>query len=363
MRASLNRLLPKCNGWVRSEYPTINVESPYAKIGTEAHAASAALVFGQPIPDISDEARQGFDKLSEFFANHPLPTGAAEVLIETYLTDGEDGGHPDLVFRFPDLDILIDYKFGYKDVDYEWNMREYAHLLMHNPLVEGHPQPVRAIIIWVQDGSVQSWDWSVEDIFMWHTFDRAEMLQVKEPRDYHVGEWCEHCPIYYSCPGRIQRGIASMQIVSGGEATLDLTDDRSVIQAYDAVKMMEKAVEDLKGILKERVGAGNQIEVDGEILGYRIQNGAPEINAARSIMVLKDEFGKKAEEILDIASIPLGKMITLVTSTSGKGMKAKDEAFLRERLLVCNAIKPTEKVVPFRKSLKQGGKPLKEIEG
>ncbi|OHD23388.1 MAG: hypothetical protein A2Y38_19020 [Spirochaetes bacterium GWB1_59_5] len=353
MRVSSFRLLSKCNGWVDSDLPVISVENPYARMGTEAHSACAAHVLGQPIPPLSKEAKAGFDKFTEYLADHPLPTNAPQVLVEKQLTNGIDTGHPDLVFRFPDIDILIDYKFGFKDLDYEWNMRGYAGLLIQNPVRPHHAVPVRAIIMWIQDGSVQTWEWSVGEIQSWWREELDPRRSKEATRTFTVGEHCQYCPIYHSCPERIQIGRASAEIVTIGQTILDMRTPKSILQVWDAATIVEKAAGDLKDYIKGHFAAGGEVEYQGEVLEFRLQNGPPAIDTPRAIEVLTTTYGIGAREIVDVAKIPLGEMVGLVTKHSAPGKKKSDEERLRHDLLAAKAITPTTRLVSARKTIKE----------
>ena len=292
-----------------------------------------------------------------------MPEGAPQVLVEERLTSTGVSGHPDLVFRVPEIDILIDYKFGFKGLDYEWNMRGYAGLLMRNPLGGRNPVPVRAIILWIQDGSVQSWEWAVKDIWRWEKdelFPRIErrfdplMLQ---PRVFTVGEHCPYCPIYHSCPGRIQIGRASTEIVSMGQSDLDMLNPQSIIKVWDAACIVEKAASDLKDYIQGHYAAGGEVEYQDERLEFRLLGGTPHVDTPRAVKVLTEDYGIEGREIVEIAKLPLSGMVSLITGRSAPGKKKADEERLRADLLAAKAITPTTKLMPYRKT----AKPMKEI--
>ncbi len=332
MRASSAPRLKNCQAWVNSPLPAVSVPHGVTSVGNEAHLALKTYVDnGMDLrPDVSGEVEPLLENGIALLAKLNIPEGAT-IYTELTVGFGELTGHLDFCAENEHFRIIVDYKAGFKDGDYEWQVRGYAKGMNFF-----ERKPTKTYIFWLQDGTVQEWKWTPEELDRWYAEYLLPLILSPSPT-YTIGNWCGYCPIKDSCPGRIARDQGAIAVLGGGMETIgkELSDPVRAIALYERLKSIESALEIIRDAFREHLKGG--AISDGTTEYYLLEANVRELDLIKAWGSLVN-WGLSKDEIASICKPSISKAEKLVGDKAGKGNGAGAIRSLAEELKNAGAI-------------------------
>ncbi len=262
---------------------------------------------------------------------------------------GEDiqlTGHPDILCEADgNILVVIDFKSGYVDTDYNDQLMGYVKLAW-----DAHPNYDSAKIVtaWLRDGIIEADDISRADLDAW----TERLREGIASDDFNDGEHCMNCSRKFECPAlatKIKAVINWLQPIGEADDIAFAGSSEALALRYLDTRIAKKAIgifDDSFKDLLEREGR-RVSDGAGKVLYFeRKQQEAiiPDV----AIDPMCEEFGLPIEdyEIIkkypDLFTIPKTKYLNEVAAAvDSKKKQAKDEAW--EALRKVHALRTSEK--------------------
>jgi hypothetical protein len=192
-------------------------------------------------------------------------------------------GTADYVGRDGAAVVVLDWKTGHKYLGPAHESRQLRMLALAAARLE-EVDEARVGYCFLREDGTYSFSWASFDAFdlaeiadelrdLVSTLDDAQTAaDVRDPADFHEGEWCDYCPAFNSCPAKMQLARA----IGTGEALRDLATierrveamtDAELARAYEAIERYDDVAERVRKAVRARA-AMQPIELpDGRRLG------------------------------------------------------------------------------------------------
>lgn len=217
--------------------------------------------------------------------------------------------------------FVPDWKTGWKDRDYYWQMAGYAALVFWN---YAWCDEVTAMIGWLREGQMES-----------YTFTRDEHLPMIQERitqalrsnNYVVGKQCLTCQRRHECDARNQVVRSTMKAMTPGEGDvvaelLDM-DPEERGDWYNRVDITEQACKTMKQAFRKLVEDGEEVDIGNGMMLTLEPQTRREIIPLPAWDYLCDMFGPEVAGMVKIVNGKLDKAI---------GDKAKADGVTKKQL-------------------------------
>jgi hypothetical protein len=269
-----------------SDVDLLKVETPEsrapAELGTVVHAGLAAfvrtgsLVEASAILDeltVSSEIDLNADEtaqLLEVGVNAWPEFGIKEAQIEHPLVGENLSGHIDILAFAGDSLTLLDWKSGWRDCDYNPQMRGYAYLAW---VEREFPDPfeIDTRIVWLRQRVMDSETYHADDIRAWQVEYLKKLADIGKTET--PGEHCGYCPRSHECDSYRHWLRGGCRAIMAGCAKLQTRGEMARARAY--VAPLEKALKVFKARCKAEVQARGPLDT-GDGYEYRLTVSYPE---------------------------------------------------------------------------------------
>jgi hypothetical protein len=238
--------------------------------------------------------------------------------VEAALEFERDGvrltGHPDV--RAGMLDgrrLIVDFKFGYLDLDFEPQLRAYAWLDMQT----NDADETYACIIKARSSELIPYSFTLAELDRW--FARLAD-RLKRQDEYTPGQHCRFCPRSHECPGR----AAELRHAGTVLGVVDIDDSRladAVEKALALKRLCDAFVEHAKVEASVRPIPGLEV-VDRSQRKIVLPEAAP---------VLMARLGEDVSKVLDVGVGRLEKELRLKGHKVADVMRELEQAGAIER--------------------------------
>lgn len=331
-----------CPGSQRMEAGLPEDDSPQSREGRLLHdfAAHPQLdrsflkPFQRDLLERNDELIKSImERLGRLCPSTPSPPASREVSLKNDMISGT----PDLLVLFPqdDAALVNDTKFGAKIVeraDLNLQLRAYA-VLVYDALAQ-KPQPLRIFVSITQprlgyDERISLAEYMSPDIELARN-NIADILEASSREDAPLiagEEQCRYCKAKLICPEfRRVFGDLALAVSEDGMSLLSLAKRRELIEK----RLLELTDEEMTNIGRAITFAGYINDLwkeearkriaEGKLTDYFLSKPAKErklIDPQRAIALLSLAKIQSREELLQICSIPLGKIEDAYRKTKG----------------------------------------------
>ncbi len=258
-------------------------------------------------------------------------------------------GTGDFIAETENMELLVgDWKSGYIQSDYRAQLMCYLFLIS---LKMPKYTKFKYVIIWLRLYEIEIVDISKEQLDDWV----AELEKKMQTSIYSPGTHCTYCPKEHECEakqGLVRSSILDLMVTA--DSGLEMSPQLLASQ-LPRVKMIEKAIEKYKTILKATVDEHGSIDCGDEVLKF-IEKQTDKIHFEESWKTLTTHFGLNEEmsETLKLIapSITVGKtkLMKVVGNHAPKGMKGKViEGIIEELHLSGGMTKKTSRSLSFIK--------------
>ena len=346
-RASSLPLGFDCSESLRGE-EEVKIHQPLAGQGTAVHAALAVAVErGVDAVELDRYVKEydlDADEMAGLFFSGVKCWGElkdlfGKVSTELRLTAGTDTqegnegmlvGHIDVAHSSPKKSLILDWKTGRLDINYYHQLAAYAYLMM----TDTQCQEVQAYIVWVRDGTYESFSFDRKTLEAWVQRFMDEVIYAPAGQ-YKVGAHCRFCPRFYNCPGRTgilkatARDLLEKPIVEG-----DL--DYPFAELYGRVKMLQGAINQFDVCLRSHVTLNGPIDLgEGRQLQI-IEQDRESLDTRKSWGVLSRQLDE--EELAAACKIGKGKILQAIRDKAARGQKGKAVEKLMTELRAIGAV-------------------------
>lgn len=253
-------------------------------------------------------------------------------------------GHCDLLSMVDAQVRVCDWKSGHGEGDHEAQLRAYAYLALQR-----YPEAtsVYAAILRVRDGSVEGFEWSRQDVFLWF----AGMIERLKDETYRVGKHCGFCSRGATCEAKsalLRQCVDSFsEPVSDAFLPVEPSARAAVLESLLArARLVEKASAIAVDLVRAEVRAaggsivcpsGAELRIDSE---ERRSVVFPE-----ALPILSEELGTDC--LAKILRASKGDVEEAVSNSAPRGTKGKRIKEVLARLDEAGAIRvsTTEKLV------------------
>ena len=334
-----------CPQSIRPTSPSIDSDMAMANVGTAVHACLASRANGID-PDFAAAARSagigdvheieslydtGVPWLDNLIAAGNL--GNMHTRVETPLKmEIERHGLEIRLLGTADLlqldqaehrAFVIDWKSGWKDKDFWWQMAAYALLTF-----EACPwcEKVTAMIGWLRTGEMESFTFTREQHYDMIRDGIASMLRSD---GYVTGSQCLTCQRRHDCEARndvVRTQVSALATINAGDVSKKLTDltpdERGNL--YHRLRIAEQALGSIKAGIRSLVESGESVRVAKDRELELKTTNRKEVKPRESWEYLCDMFG---EGIADVTKISKGQLDKAIKN------KAKLEGRVQRELL------------------------------
>lgn len=255
-------------------------------------------------------------------------TGHADVVV-IY----EVGGRPHA--------LVVDWKTGRLQSDYMAQLNGYAALVAK---AYPHVDSVTAVAVYVRDGEFRKITRSRPAAVIWAT---ETLAGIKDRSGkFQTGDHCQYCPASTNCPALKQMMVAAVSWATSAniESESDLFSDENahrIAAAYDATRLLKKAVDAFERGLKLHIEANGDVEFgDGRIATNSVSMLDAITDTRKAWPVLMEYVGEKG--MLECVNIQIGKAKKAAREATPEGTtkKANEKAML-DALHEAGALKQT----------------------
>lgn len=318
-------------------------DSDASEQGTLLHAAIAAHINGKVVPKLDGENSWLFGRAVGMASDMGrwLRILAAEAPTSGTLGDHMVRGTMDALAEaeLPELGmahVVIDWKFGYKEAEGQ------AHQLMAYgwALCQARRLPVRTVIAWVRDGSLEIADYTPEQLDAW----AIELKSRLASGAYQPGSACTYCPrASAGCAVReswVQSSAAALVQFFPGEL-LPIEQLRKAWLMKDAVK---KAIDQVEEAMKSQIELVGPVDLgDGRNLVLEQQERESVVLSPSVIKSLSIQLDQQPEDLMESigATCSMSKLKDAISATAPRGQKGKTIEAALEGLREAEALKVT----------------------
>ncbi len=349
IRASSLPLVTTCGASIDCEIP-VDDAGPEARLGTAVHKWLAQNLRHEAwAPEDAGNGNPDFPMLCHLgvrcwqAVKGYFPGALTEQFLEWSDGDIHLTGHADVlsVVESPTDGCgqvrVLDYKTGRTDEDHDAQLRGYAWLAL-----QAHP--------WADDASVclvrvreQTADWghySRREMAIWWEEEVREVV-VRERREFNPGRHCGHCKRGPTCPAKTALMGQMVDSLLDYDPT-NLNEGREIspetlARMLDRVKLVEKACESARGLIRAAVDAagGSLLTGDGRRLVIEEQERKV-IEPEPAWPILQEALGDRLAKVLTVGKTKLEDEIKALAPRGQKGQAVKE---LMDRLESARAIR------------------------
>lgn len=295
--------------WVREDYPD---ESVIAGVAGQ-HEIEDPM-------ELSILSWSGWKCWTEI--RHHFPDPQMEIERETTRDGIRVTGHPDLESIVGTQGRILDWKTGWLDTHYKWQLRAYALMMLDR---DSSLDSVYACVIRVRDKQLDSWNWRRAEMESWWRQVR-DWLQHADEYSPNA-KWCRFCRRALECPARLQvlqsgrslAGVTLDKIADGFDLTTLPADE--ILSLYHAAKDTVAAAETLLDGVRSAVALSNGrgIEANGEKLVLSLTSPRKITDTKKAMAVLGTWLSP--DEILAAARLSVTSVEAAASARAPRGQK------------------------------------------
>lgn len=317
----------------------VDVPTEAAAMGNAVHRSLAAAVVGEHV-DLDSVSREwGVDRaeLGALHRNglriwdavkHIFPDPVCEVPLRSTLTEGT----ADVVSEAGAA--VLDWKSTRIETkDYSAQLAAYA-LCYAQTYGMGPRGEITTVIGWLRSGDyeVVKYDEASLEAFV----DRVRDAESKVGTVYGPGEACSFCPRRNVCAAReewVRSSSAALVPTSGAALT-----PAALGAVYDRIKVVERAAEEARKVLRDLASHGPVDIGDGRVL--RLDETEHEVISPRAaVPVLVGEFGFSPADMDRVLSVSKSSITDIVGDRAPHGEKGKATSTVMDRLRAVGAVR------------------------
>jgi hypothetical protein len=250
---------------------------------------------------------QAWEKLEEFFPSPVCELQMAEELPGTSVTLS---GTPDLFCSDDQWAVVLDWKGGRRDADYEHQLRGYAALLM---LGDDLIETVTATVVWLRDQEVESYTIHRSHLQPWVQTLARNLASTGE---FRPGTNCEFCPRSHECPALVAMAKRDAAILGDLAAVESLTTSVNqmtparMAELLGKARMVSRFTDTFVSTVRARVSAaGGELDCGDKTLRI-VESERREIDTAKAWDVLQGHLPDGAlAECLDVRMSAVEKAV------------------------------------------------------
>lgn len=297
---------------------------------------TAALKHRVPVDELTILSHCGLRMWKEVEHDIPRPL-EVEIGHTLELSTIRVTGHLDLLAydEAAERVIIIDWKSGWKDSDYFWQMVGYALLAQHYMRARGlKVRRVTIMVAWLRTGQWEPL-----------SFDPAELLElsaeleerVRDRSIYAPGEHCGYCKRFHECEARSALARRVIGDIADNAFGVDLSqlEPSEAGALWNKMVMVEKTIKVVREAYRDHLRSGATVATREGWELAEVPGTTKSIKAREAWSILIEACG---ERLADAITVKKGEVEQIVADGAGRGKKKAAKEALIERLESAGAI-------------------------
>lgn len=275
-RCSSLPLLNQCGAAAAEEPIMVDIDGPddLSTFGTACHKAIAFFIEMHRDPDLRALASEhdcDYEELKEQYLRakgiwvKEFAPRIAVISVETRLENHWLTGHLDVRGRLREetkaTAAEVDWKFGHKNFkSYTDQLTGYAKLDLDD-YDDGDCDAAETNVVYVRSGIIETHRFTREQLKKWE-WDLRRKLDAERQIFRPHPDYCQYCLRVMDCPGKaaiVRQTIGELMQPEERAEGMALVP---TYELYQRVKLVEKACESFRNVLREYVQTGGEIKSD-----------------------------------------------------------------------------------------------------
>jgi hypothetical protein len=352
--SGLPQLFACASSWGPVEHVPRNGDNVPAQIGTLTHSMLATYLLTGVVPEcsgydswreeygvdpeeVADLVDVGVQVWGEFKEQFPKPQ------VEPTLAVADLSGHVDVLAEMTDRAMLGDWKSGWKDVDYEPQVKGYAYLAWRQ-VTSSDAWKAECYVWWLRLRQFDKYTYTADDMLNFQTDFLCKLDLIG--KEYNPGEACCLCPRRYECEACQAALTATSRSLTLMRNTF-VTPAR-VREVWPYLVQLDNAVGEAKQRVRTCVECGGPVDL-GHGYELAITERTKEGIIADRAWPYLDEALSDAQ-LPEVVSIRKGKLEKIIKAGHKRGKKdAAWKGFLQALREAGAVSRSTEKAMKRRK--------------